>query len=202
MTISQALVWLGGPIVVVATIVVAGLAARRPRGATHVREALMLTGLAPIVVAGLALAFRVEVQAPSPAWATAAAIIVAALGVIGGAPATSAVLAVAMRRDEEPGPHGGILVLRSIARSIGAAAGQERHEVLRGGATIGYLERIAVVAAIVSGHLSIVAAVIAVKGLGRFSELDNAEARERFIVGTLASMLWAAACAVLVVQPG
>jgi hypothetical protein len=34
----------------------------------------------------------------------------------------------------------------------------------------------------------------AVKGLGRFSELRAPAAAERFILGTLASALWAAAC--------
>jgi len=36
--------------------------------------------------------------------------------------------------------------------------------------------------------------VLAVKGLGRFAELRAPAAAERFIVGTLASGLWAAAC--------
>ena len=51
-------------------------------------------------------------------------------------------------------------------------------------------------------HPEVVAAIIAVKGLGRFSELDSAAARERFIIGTLSSMIWAVACAVLVVVTG
>ena len=36
-----------------------------------------------------------------------------------------------------------------------------------------------------------IAVVVAVKGIGRFSELSEPESRERFIVGTLASLLWA-----------
>ena len=36
--------------------------------------------------------------------------------------------------------------------------------------------------------------VLAVKGLGRYSELRAPAAAERFILGTLASALWAAAC--------
>jgi hypothetical protein len=38
-----------------------------------------------------------------------------------------------------------------------------------------------------------------VKGLGRFAELRAPAAAERFIVGTLASGLWAAACVGVVV---
>ena len=75
-----------------------------------------------------------------------------------------------------------------------------RHaEVLRGGTIIGYLERLALIAAIVLEHLEIVAVLIAVKGLGRFSELDSPEIRERFIIGTLVSLVWAGACALLIV---
>ena len=46
------------------------------------------------------------------------------------------------------------------------------------------------------------AIVLAVKGLGRYPELRNQEdtgAAERFIIGTFASVLWAAACAGLAV---
>ena len=71
-------------------------------------------------------------------------------------------------------------------------------EVLRGGAVIGFLERFAIVGAALVGHLEIVAAVIAVKGLGRFSELDSPAARERFIVGTLTSTCWAGLAAAVV----
>jgi hypothetical protein len=63
--------------------------------------------------------------------------------------------------------------------------------ILRGGATIGYLERIAVVGAVGLGQAGIVVAVIAIKGLGRFTELDSSAARERFIIGALVSLLWA-----------
>ena len=77
---------------------------------------------------------------------------------------------------------------------------RKHHEVLRGGWVIGYLERIAVIAAVALGRFEIVAAVIAVKGLGRFTELDNAVARERFIIGTLTSLTWAGACGLLIAR--
>jgi len=70
-----------------------------------------------------------------------------------------------------------------------------RREILRGGATIGYLERFALIGAIGAGQPSAVAIIIAIKGLGRFSELDGSEARERFIIGTLTSLAWAGLCA-------
>ena len=44
-----------------------------------------------------------------------------------------------------------------------------------------------------------VAIVVALKGVGRFTELATPAARERFIVGTMASLLWA--CAVSAIVP-
>ncbi|SEE57612.1 hypothetical protein SAMN04489740_1803 [Arthrobacter alpinus] len=72
-------------------------------------------------------------------------------------------------------------------------------EVLRGGLLIGFLERGAVALAILAGQPVAIAYVVAIKGLGRYPELkDTPAASERFIIGTLASMLWAASVAVLV----
>ncbi|MGO3886224.1 MAG: hypothetical protein ACTJHU_07995, partial [Mycetocola sp.] len=67
----------------------------------------------------------------------------------------------------------------------------DNDELLRGGKTIGYLERGLSALALVSGALTAVAIIIAIKGLGRFTELDSSAARERFIIGTLASLAWA-----------
>lgn len=63
-------------------------------------------------------------------------------------------------------------------------------EVLRGGAWIGILERLAVTTCVLSGSGALVAVVVAVKGLGRYPELrDNPAASERFLIGTGTSML-------------
>jgi hypothetical protein len=68
--------------------------------------------------------------------------------------------------------------------------------ILRGGAIIGVLERLAVCLAILAGQPVAIAYVVAIKGLGRFAELkETPVAAERFIIGTLASMLWAAGVA-------
>jgi hypothetical protein len=70
--------------------------------------------------------------------------------------------------------------------------------ILRGGAIIGVLERLAVCLAILGGQPIAIAYVVAIKGLGRFAELkETPVAAERFIIGTLASMLWAAGVAAL-----
>lgn len=71
-------------------------------------------------------------------------------------------------------------------------------EVLRGGAWIGALERLVVFVCLVGGWPSGLAVLLALKGLGRYPELrvqESSGAAERFIIGTLASALWAAACA-------
>ena len=68
-------------------------------------------------------------------------------------------------------------------------------EVLRGGTWIGILERLAITGSILAGASGLIAAVVAIKGLGRWSELQqNPALNERFIIGTLASYLVAGAC--------
>ena len=70
--------------------------------------------------------------------------------------------------------------------------------ILRGGAIIGVLERLAVCLAILTGQPVAIAYVVAIKGLGRFAELkETPVAAERFIIGTLTSLLWAAGIAAL-----
>jgi hypothetical protein len=82
-----------------------------------------------------------------------------------------------------------------------AAAGTDivsSARILRGGAIIGILERLAVCLAILAGQPVAIAYVVAIKGLGRFAELrETPVAAERFIIGTLTSMLWAAGIAAL-----
>lgn len=64
---------------------------------------------------------------------------------------------------------------------------------LRGGTWIGLLERLATTGALLLGEPTAVAVVVAVKGLGRYPELrEYPAASERFVVGSLASLTWAA----------
>lgn len=68
-------------------------------------------------------------------------------------------------------------------------------EVLRGGMWIGILERVGLTAAILAGRFELAAVVVAVKALGRYPEIrENPAVSERFIIGTLSSLLVAAAC--------
>ena len=115
----------------------------------------------------------------------------------GGGPVTAAVLRLADAGDN------------------GRARGIHAEQVLRGGAWIGTFERAAVFAALVAGWPEGLAVVLALKGLGRYSELrsdapapgargaetavstgvESGGVAERFIIGTFASVLWAVACA-------
>ncbi|MGB3303111.1 MAG: hypothetical protein WBA98_10480 [Gordonia sp. (in: high G+C Gram-positive bacteria)] len=66
---------------------------------------------------------------------------------------------------------------------------------LRGGRIIGMLERTAVVVSLLLAWPAGIGVALAVKSLARFSELRAPRASEQFILGTFASVLWAAAFA-------
>ncbi|MDQ3717475.1 MAG: hypothetical protein M3381_15930 [Actinomycetota bacterium] len=105
---------------------------------------------------------------------------------------------------------GGPLTVAILARSSSSTTPRVREpgrpdptpaeDLLRGGAWIGTLERLAVSTALIAGWPEGIAVALAVKGLARYPELRSpgAGASERFIIGTFTSVLWAAACAVTV----
>ena len=73
--------------------------------------------------------------------------------------------------------------------------------ILRGGAWIGALERLGMLGTLLAGWPEGVAAIVAVKAFARYPELrigQGTGATERFIIGTFASLGWAAACAGIV----
>ncbi len=139
--------------------------------------------LAVLIAAGAVAAIPSYVEISS-GWQT---VLLVAFGAVvalaGGGPLTALVFDLVDRR-EPP------------AESLDQAG-----HVLRGGAWIGALERIAIYATLVAGWPEGLAVVLAVKGLGRYPELRAAEdgvrtgAAERFIIGTFASVLWACGCA-------
>ena len=112
------------------------------------------------------------------------------LATIGGGPAAQLVLALATRGTERPGIHGGIVVPE---RAVDGVVPDGTREVLRGGTVIGLLERFATAGALLAGFPEAIAVIIGLKGVGRFTELDAAEARERFIIGSFVSLIWACA---------
>lgn len=168
-----------------AALVLVSVTLRRPSNAPLVIAACLVVICVMIVAVG-------PLNVPIPV-GMLIALLGTALGVLGGNPITRRVLDIATGGDVREGARGGIMVYDS--RSVDT---DRMQEVLRGGTVIGYLERLAVVASLVGGFPEAVAVVVALKGIGRFSELATPAARERFIVGTLASLLWAGLVGALV----
>ncbi|MCF6508310.1 hypothetical protein E9549_12975 [Blastococcus sp. MG754426] len=158
---------------------------------------LLLLGLAAL--AGLVLALRGErgtgaagAVALVGSLAVAAAFAWPADGGAGVAQAGAALAALAAVTGG--GPVATAVLHAADPAATGVGGGPQDPDILRGGAWIGVLERGAIAATLLVGWPEGLAVVLAVKGLGRFSELRAPAAAERFIVGTLASGLWAAAC--------
>lgn len=121
------------------------------------------------------------------------AALVAAFGLVAtlaGSPLVQGVFTLADR----PGRRGVLAESDEPDRSPGIRAAATR---LRGGQWIGMLERLAVYASVLAGFGEGIAIVLAIKGLARYPDLKatTAGAAERFIIGTFASVLFAAACA-------
>ena len=180
------------------TFVYAGLAA----AATATRPGLhwlVIPAAVPVVMAVASGIFGV-VTTPHPLIAIAVGAGLGLTGIVGGNPFVVLLLGTAAGRTGHPrlGAHGGIIVPDTSAAGATAPGATAvlpvEREILRGGTTIGYLERFALIGAVLAGQSAAVAVIVAVKGLGRFSELENEQARERFIIGTLASLIWAATC--------
>ncbi|MCW1249817.1 hypothetical protein ODZ83_06390 [Acaricomes phytoseiuli] len=90
----------------------------------------------------------------------------------------------------------GVLRLARMTEESGSEQAAQPAGVLRGGLLIGTLERLGVALCLLFDQSFAIAFIVAIKGLGRYPELKSAQApavSERFIIGTLASMLWAAA---------
>jgi F0F1-type ATP synthase membrane subunit c/vacuolar-type H+-ATPase subunit K len=74
----------------------------------------------------------------------------------------------------------------------GGPLGSEAVQTLRGGTWIGILERLAITGCLLAGYPAGIAVVVAIKGLGRYPELrEHPVGAERFLIGTLASTIWA-----------
>ncbi len=106
---------------------------------------------------------------------------------------------------------GGHLVTRAVLDVVDETGELGAEALLPGGSWIGALERLAFFVSLVAGLPEGVAVVLVVKALGRYPELkidqerrasggtDRASLGERFIIGTMVSLLWAAGCGYLVV---
>ncbi|RZU61389.1 hypothetical protein [Zhihengliuella halotolerans] len=175
-------------------ILVAGLALftvlRTWRPSTKTRR----TPLAIALAALLALAAGVGVLGDALAAAAVplalAVVVSVAAATLGGGPVAEAMFRWASFKHD-----GGALLSVGEPRVL-PARGSEPEDggaVLRGGLWIGLLERGAIASALWAGWPEGLAIVLAVKGLGRFTELKQHAAAEQFILGTFASVLWACA---------
>jgi hypothetical protein len=131
-----------------------------------------------VLLSAAALAAAVAESGVTGWQAGVARVVTVAAAVVGGGPVTAAVLRRASTGSQP-----------AIERAEHASA------VLRGGTWIGALERAAMSATLLAGWPAGVPVVLAVKGLGRYPELREPGVSERFIIGTLASLLWAAGAA-------
>jgi hypothetical protein len=190
--IADAITWSALVLSLVAAAVLSVLAYVRPRR-TYVWFAAGTLGIAILAAA----------SANEPAQFGLAPLVVLlglTTAVFGGSAAAATALDLAMGGTVSPGLHGGIIVTdrRPSGDDRQSVQPPVRREVLRGGLTIGVLERVASAGAIIAGFPEALAIVVAVKGVGRFTELESPEARERFIIGTFASLIWACAAALVV----
>lgn len=168
-----------------AALVVVTVSLRRP-------SALPLASAGVLVTVCLIAVAVLPWNVP-PLFGAVLAVLAVTLATLGGNPFVRWVLHAADGGKTAEGPRGGILVEMMAEHAAGESlprAAPRQEEILRGGTTIGYLERMAAALAIVAGFPAAVAVIVALKGVGRFTELATPAARERFIVGTLASLLW------------
>ncbi|MFI2703667.1 hypothetical protein [Cellulosimicrobium composti] len=137
-------------------------------------------------------------------------VVALAASVLGGGPVTQAVLRAAARsgdpaRPPRPGRSGRARGVPADPASVPVPPppatgpiGTEAVKALRGGTWIGVLERFAITGCLLAGEPGGIAFVVAIKGLGRYPELrEHPVASERFVIGTLASMCWAATVGVV-----
>lgn len=161
-----------------AALVVLALTGAVGLGLTARGERLRPVWSAALLAGLLALAATLAWLAKGPPAGVVEGAVLAAViaAVAGGGPVATAVLDAA-----DPA-------------EVGVSGGPGDPTILRGGAWIGALERAAIAGTLLVRWPEGLAVVLAVKGLGRFAELRAPAAAERFIVGTLASGLWAAGC--------
>lgn len=67
---------------------------------------------------------------------------------------------------------------------------QEVSDEIKAGRYIGLFERLLITISVVSSSWELIVAVIALKTVGRYRELDDKVPAEYFLVGSLASLFW------------
>jgi len=175
--------WIAGALLALAGFVTLPVALRSSRLSRGTVRVLAVCG---VLLGAAASVLGLIDHRTVPPWFAAPAAALAAVGL--GAAVTLAVLSSTRIAAE---------TLAGAPAQEPAASSDPGAELLRGGALIGVFERLAIVSTLLAGWPEGLAVVLAVKGLGRFAELKATKqgAAERFILGTLVSVLTAAACA-------
>lgn len=95
---------------------------------------------------------------------------------------------------------GGNVACRLILRWSHTSTPSESGEriTLRAGRVIGVLERLLIFLGLVASSWEILAGVVALKTVARYGELDKQDKAEYFLIGSLASILWAVAATALI----
>jgi hypothetical protein len=150
----------------------------RDRSPLHALGALV--GILVLTGMGVWMVYDPAYTAHGDAFAGTLTVLVTVLAIFGGGPVTAAVL----------------------HRVDGGGAVERAGNILRGGAWIGSMERAAIFATLLAGWPEGLAVVLALKGLGRYPELKQPGAAERFIIGSFTSVLWALACVGLLLALG
>lgn len=105
---------------------------------------------------------------------------------------TSSVKTVVPQSSISPEQEGGSEEIQTSSQQQEA----DRKE-LRAGRVIGGLERLLILTGLLLGKWEVLVAVIALKTTARYKELDKQIRAEYFLIGSLCSILWAVAIAVL-----
>ena len=95
---------------------------------------------------------------------------------------------------------GGTVACKLVLQWSATKAPPESGEkiTLRAGRVIGILERLLIFVGLVASSWEILAGVVALKTVARYSDLDKQAKAEYFLIGSLASILWAVVMTALI----
>ncbi len=167
------------------------IAERRPLRTTT----FVMVAAIPVVLLATAALFGLMGEATDGALFELAHPVAVAAAVSTGGLVSTAMLRMADRRGDHTTGTTGVTRHANDNPLADEIAAVSDPRTLRGGATIGTLERIAVSITLLAGWPEGLALILGIKGLGRYPELGRPPASERFIIGTLGSVLWATAAA-------
>lgn len=90
-----------------------------------------------------------------------------------------------------PFPSDAIALMEAATVAVPARTSGRAEKTAARGRYIGDIERVLIAIGLLAGSWQLIASVIALKAVARFKELDQQLQAEYFLVGSLASILWA-----------